>query len=170
MPRPMTVSASVVIGVDPDVVYAQVSDPTQTGRWSPENLGARLDDPSGPGGVGSTFVGRNRRGRARWSTRCRVTAADPGRRFAFQVEAIGLRTPRLKTPIATWEYDLEPVADGTRVTETWTDGRAKWPDGVAKVFDRIATRSTFAEFNTANIRKTLANLKSTLECEAAREA
>lgn len=167
MPRPMTVSASVVIAVDPATVYAQVSDPTQTGRWSPENLGARLDGPA-VAQVGTTFVGWNKRGRYRWSTRCRVTAADPERRFAFRVEAIGLKKPRLQAPIATWEYQLEPVAGGTRVTETWTDGRIGWPDGMARVFDKLATRSTFAEFNARNIRRSLDNLKTTLEAESVR--
>ena len=75
----------------------------------------------------------------RWSTRCRVITAEPGRSFAFRVEAIGLRTPRLKTVIATWRYELEAVDGGTRVTETWEDGRTSWSDGRAKRFDRIAT-------------------------------
>lgn len=163
MGRPISVSGSVVIAVDPATVYEYVSDPTQTGRWSPENLGAVAADPDVAMAVGSTFVGRNRRGRIRWVTRCRVTAAEPGQRFAFRVEAIGVRTPRLAAPIATWTYELEAVPDGTRVTETWTDGRTKWPDGVARVFDKLATRSSFAEFNTRNIDTTLANLKKTLE-------
>jgi uncharacterized protein YndB with AHSA1/START domain len=166
MPRPMTVSDSVVIDVDPATVYASISDPTQTGRWSPENLGASLDDPSNRASyVGMTFVGRNRRGRMRWATRCRVTAADPASRFAFKVEAIGRHTPRLASSIATWEYDLEPAGDGTKVTETWTDGRRGWPDALAKAFDKVATGTTFAEFQTGNIRRTLDKLKATLEAE-----
>ncbi|MCW2496201.1 SRPBCC family protein [Jatrophihabitans sp.] len=162
MPRPMTVAESVVINVDPEVVYAAISDPTQTPRWSPENRGAVLDVP-GTLTVGSTFVGRNVRRGFRWHTRCRVTAAEPGRRFAFRVEAIGVKTPRLKGLIATWEYDLSPSGQGTLVTETWTDGRKRWPDVAAKAFDKVATRSTFHEFNRNNIKTTLANLKVALE-------
>lgn len=163
MGRPMTVSQSIVIEVPPDVVFAAVSDPTQTGRWSPENLGARVD---GDLGVGSTFVGRNRRGWARWSTRCRVTAYEPGHRFAFVVEAIGVRRPLLKAPIASWSYDLTPADGGTRVVETWADGRTFMTDRAAAIFDKLATRSTFAEFNTRNIRRTLDRLKQTLESQA----
>jgi uncharacterized protein YndB with AHSA1/START domain len=144
-------------------VFAAVSDPTQTGRWSPENLGARVD---GDVRVGSTFVGRNRRGWARWATRCRVTAYEPGRRFAFDVEAIGVRRPLLTAPIASWSYDLTPTDGGTQVIETWIDRRTSWSDRAAAVFDRIATRSTFAEFNTLNIRRTLDRLKQTLESQA----
>ena len=159
----MTVSQSVVIAAPPEVVFAAVGDPTQTGRWSPENLGATAD---GPLSVGSTFVGRNRRGRMRWVTRCRVTAFEPGQRFAFDVEAIGLRRPRLSSSIASWAYDLTPVDGGTRVVETWADGRVSWGDRRAAVFDKFATRSTFAEFNTRNIRRTLDRLKQTLESTA----
>ncbi|MDQ2797289.1 MAG: SRPBCC family protein [Actinomycetota bacterium] len=163
MGRPMSVSESVVIAADPATVYAQISDPTQTGRWSPENTGAVVEGRAGSLPVGAVFVGRNQRFKFSWVTRCRVTVADPGERFEFCVEAIGRTKPRLKAPIATWTYDLEPIGDSTRVTETWADGRRKWPDGLAKVFDKLATRSTFAEFNAKNMRTTLDNLKRELE-------
>jgi uncharacterized protein YndB with AHSA1/START domain len=162
MARPMSVSQSVVIAAPPQVVYAAVSDPTQTGRWSPENSGASLDVP-GALDVGSTFVGRNHRRSFRWVTRCRVVAAVPGEHFAFRVEAIGVRKPRLAATIATWEYRLATAEGGTEVTETWHDGRRGWPDAVAAVFDKVATHSTFHQYNTANMRTTLDNLKATLE-------
>ena len=41
----------------------------------PVFAGARLDDPGRSVTEGTTFVGRNKRGAARWVTRCRVTAA-----------------------------------------------------------------------------------------------
>lgn len=161
----MSVSDSVVIAREPSIVYESVSDPTQTGRWSPENVGATVSSGSvsGPLSVGATFVGRNRRGAMRWSTRCRVIAAEPDRRFAFRVEAIGLRIPLVRAPIATWTYELEPVEGGTRVTEIWQDDRTTWSDRRARIFDRVVTRSSFAEFNARNIRSTLDQLKATLE-------
>jgi hypothetical protein len=80
------------------------------------------------------------------------------------VGAIGLRTPRLRGPIATWEYRFESAPGGTLVTETWTDDRRRWPDPVANAFDRIATRGrTFAAFQRRNIAKTPAALKAALE-------
>ncbi|KIF66637.1 polyketide cyclase [Streptomyces sp. AcH 505] len=164
MPRTFTVSDSIVIAVEPRTLYEQLSSPAQMGRWSPENLGATVQDGEGPARVGMVFVGRNKRGPARWTTRCTVTAADPGERFAFRVHAIGLRTPRLRGPIASWEYRFEPVPGGTRVVETWTDDRRSWPDAVANVFDRIATSGhTFAAFQARNIRTTLRNLKRVME-------
>ncbi len=160
MARTTTVSDSIVIAADPTTIYDQVSDPAQMGRWSPENRGATVP---GEVRVGTAFDGHNKRGRFQWTTRCTVTVAEPGERFAFRVHAIGLRTPRLPGRIATWEYRFEPVDGGTRVTETWTDDR-RWPDFLAAAFDKVATRgSLFADFQRRNIRKTLTKLKSVIE-------
>ncbi|MBM7172102.1 SRPBCC family protein [Streptomyces sp. G44] len=175
MPRTLTVSRSILIQAPPAAVYEEVSHPARMGRWSPENLGATVigaDD--GTARVGMVFEGHNKRGAVRWTTRCTVTEAEPGRRFAFRVHAIGFKRPRLRGPIATWEYRFEDAGPGdagpggagaaTRVTETWTDDRRSWPDSVAGVFDRIATRGhTFAEFQAGNIDRTLRNLKRDLE-------
>uniref|UniRef100_A0AAU2VJW7 SRPBCC family protein n=1 Tax=Streptomyces sp. NBC_00008 TaxID=2903610 RepID=A0AAU2VJW7_9ACTN len=164
MTRTMSVSDSTVVSVAPSAVYAQVSDPTAMGRWSPENRGARVLGERREAHVGMVFEGRNKRGRMSWTTRCTVTAADPGERFAFRVHAIGARRPVLPGAIATWEYRFEEVDGGTLVTETWTDDRRGWPDFLANAFDRAATRGhTFAEFQRGNIRTTLQRLKAALE-------
>ncbi|MBU7600496.1 SRPBCC family protein [Streptomyces sp. P38-E01] len=166
MARTLQVSDSIEIAVSPSIAYEQVSDPTKMGRWSPENLGATVQDRDGGAFVGMVFDGRNKRGAFRWTTRCEVVAADSGERFAFRVRAIGVRRPRLRAPIATWEYRFEPTPVGTRVTETWIDDRS-WPDFAAGIFDRIATRGqTFADFQRGNIRRTLDNLKKALETPA----
>ncbi|MDX6740875.1 SRPBCC family protein [Actinocorallia sp. A-T 12471] len=163
MGRTMVVTGSIVIGVSPEAAYAAVSDPTAMGRWSPENLGATVRGGA-QAHVGMVFDGHNKRGPVRWTTRCTVLAADPGRRFAFRVHAIGRKRPILPGPIATWEYRFEPEGDGTRVTETWTDDRARWPDALANAFDKAATRGhTFAAFQRRNIDTTLRNLKAALE-------
>lgn len=164
MPRTMSVSDSTMVAVAPSAVYAQVSDPTAMGRWSPENRGAKVLGERREAYVGMVFEGRNKRGRMSWTTRCTVTAADPGERFAFRVHAIGARRPRLPGAIATWEYRFEEVDGATLVTETWTDDRRGWPDFLANAFDRAATRGhTFADFQRGNIRTTLQRLKAALE-------
>lgn len=170
MPRTFTVSDSVVIAASPAMVYGRISRPALMGRWSPENLGATVRPRRGGESadpdtyVGMVFDGHNKRGPMRWTTRCTVTAADADERFAFRVHAIGIRTPRLRGPIASWEYRLEAVDGGTRVTETWTDDRRSWPDTVAHTFDRVATRGhTFADFQARNIHRTLSNLKRVVE-------
>lgn len=169
MPRRiMSVTESIVVRDAPAAVYDRLSDPTSMGLWSPENLGATVFEGRSRSYVGMVFEGRNKRGPFRWTTRCTVVAADPGERFAFRVHAIGLRRPRLRGPIATWEYRFDAVPEGTRVTETWIDDRRAWPDPVAGTFDRIATRGqTFAHFQRRNIRTTLRRLKAELESPSA---
>lgn len=166
MPRTMSVSDSIVIDAAPMTVYEKVGDPTAMGRWSPENRGATVRGERRAAHAGMVFEGHNKRGRMTWTTKCTVTAADPGERFAFRVHAIGIRRPWLPGAIATWEYRFAPVEGGTRVTETWTDDRRAWPDALAHAFDRKATRGhTFADFQRRNIRTTLERLKEALESE-----
>lgn len=159
----MTVSDSVVISLDRQVVWEQVADPSQMPRWSPENTGARIEGGR-PLAEGEVFDGTNRRGRARWSTECVVRHSVPGQRFCFDVRRIGLGRPVLSGGIARWDYTFEAVADGTRVTETWTDSRKGWPDWLAAVFDKAATGgSLFADFQRRNIARTLKQMKAELE-------
>lgn len=91
MVRLFTVSGSIVVGVSPEAVYQAVSRPGDMGRWSPENLGTTADSAGGEAAtLGTTFVGRNKRGRFRWVTRCTVTAADQP---AFRLPRPCDRTP-----------------------------------------------------------------------------
>jgi uncharacterized protein YndB with AHSA1/START domain len=164
MSRVLTVSDSIVIDVAPEAAYDAVSDVTQMGRWSPENTGATVEQPAGAAYVGMHFVGSNKRGPARWHTRCTVTAADRGRHFAFVVDRYGMTPLLLPVSVASWEYTFEPNGSGTLVTETWHDGRTLWPDIAVRIFDPLATRhASFADFQRGNIRRTLRNLKRELE-------
>ena len=55
-------------------------------------------------------VHRPQRNRERtWETRSQVVAADPGRKFAWQVNNGWVH----------WEYAFEPKGGGTRLTERW---------------------------------------------------
>ena len=107
------------VRAQPSVVYDLVSDVTRMGSWSPETTSCRwLGDATGPA-LGARFHGTNRHGPLlRWTTTCTVTAAEPGRRFAFDVSFAGV-------PIARWAYDLEPTATGCTVTEGWDDLRKR---------------------------------------------
>ena len=115
--RGADVEVSTDVAASPDVVWAMVSDVTRMGSWSPETTACRwVGGATGPV-VGARFRGTNKRGPLLWQTTCTVTAAEPGRRFAFDV-AFG------PAPISSWSYDLEPTTDGgTRVTESWSDRR-----------------------------------------------
>src|SRR3712207_6783594 len=104
------------MSADPRDVYDLVSDVTRMGEWSPETTSCRWVSGK-PGTVGARFRGTNRHGLARWTTTCTVTAADPGRRFAFDV-TFG------PWAISEWVYELENTSQGCRVTESWTDRRS----------------------------------------------
>lgn len=136
-----------------DVLYSLVSDVTRMGSWSPENIGGRWLDGATGAAVGARFRGSNRRGWRRWSTTCTVVAAEPGRRFAFDVK-VGV------IPAARWSYELEPDGDATLVTERWTDHRPAW-------FARLAGRTMgipdVRTHNRENIRQTLARLAAAAE-------
>lgn len=112
------------ISAPADLLYSLVSDVTRMGEWSPENTGGRWRNGATGPVVGARFRGANRRGWRRWSTNCVVVAADPPRRFAFDV-AVGV------VPASRWTYDFAPDGDGTLVTETWTDRRPRWLDVLA---------------------------------------
>lgn len=162
--RALTVSDStVVLGRSTQEVWEQVADPTQMPRWSPENTGARVEGGR-PLEEGEVFWGTNKRGRARWVTECVVRHSVPGERFCFDVRGWGLGSPRLKVRVARWDYTFAPVEEGTRVTETWSDGRIGWPDGVAALFDKAATGGRlFSDYQAGNIARTLRALKAELE-------
>ncbi|MGW4248722.1 SRPBCC family protein [Nocardia sp. NPDC004722] len=96
-------------------IWDLISDVTNVGRFSPETYGAEwVGGATGPV-VGAKFRGQvNRNGWGlKYSTVCRVIAADPGREFAFTVLGPG------GVPINTWRYRLEPTPTGTAVTESF---------------------------------------------------
>ncbi|MEV1143948.1 SRPBCC family protein [Micromonospora sp. NPDC049799] len=140
-------------------VYAAVSDVRRMGEWSPECVGATLDDPGSSLTVGSTFRGHNRLGRWRsWTTRCTVTDADPGRRFGFDVRLAGAL-------VSSWRFDLTSAPDGagTEVVQSWWDRRGPARRRVSALTSGVRDRS---RHNRDGMRRTLAALRATVECAA----
>jgi hypothetical protein len=147
----------VVQGVTPDEVWAMVSDVTRTGEWSPENTGGRwLGAATGPA-EGARFQGSNRNGIFHWRTTAVVIAAVPGRRFAFDVSAVGV-------PVARWDWTMSPEPGGASVSLDWTDRRTG-PLGVA--MRRTGLLFVGATIDRAhvqtNIDTSLARLREQLE-------
>jgi hypothetical protein len=147
------VGAEVTINADPDAVYALITDLPSLASLGDEiaTMEWRKGTSAQPGAV---FKGHNRNGDKRWTTTCKVTEAEPGRVFAFDVRHTVL-------PIAHWRYDIEPVeGGGCRVTERTWDRRPAW-------FRKPATRSTGvkdrAAANAAHIKVTLDRLKEKAE-------
>ncbi|RBY76928.1 SRPBCC family protein [Blastococcus sp. TF02-09] len=114
-------SSSVVVRATPEAVYDLVSDVTRTGEWSPQCRACWWDEGDGAR-VGAWFTGRNETPARTWETRSQVVAADRGREFAWLV---GGRLVR-------WSFAMEPVDEGTRLTESWEF----LPDGIAFFHER----------------------------------
>lgn len=129
----------------PESLYELVSDVTRMGEWSPETTSCRWVGASGGAAVGARFRGSNRNGWRRWSTTCTVVAADPGRRFAFDVVFAGV-------PIAHWSYEFAPEGAGCRVVESWEDRRPMPFRRIDPVVMGIADR---VEHNRVNMERTL---------------
>lgn len=107
--EPLSCSDSVRIEAPAAEVYKLVSDIARTGRWSPTCVRCQWTDPDQTG-VGATFTGYNETPSRSWQTTSMVIAAEPGRRFAWEVGKGYVR----------WSYDLQPAGDGTELSETWT--------------------------------------------------
>jgi uncharacterized protein YndB with AHSA1/START domain len=145
--------ASQTISADPEAVWRMVSDVTRMGDWSPETTSCRwLDGADGPA-VGARFRGSNARGPLRWTTTCTVTAAEPGRRFSFDVTYGPLR-------ISTWSYEFARRDGGCEVTESWTDNRPTWMRLASIPVMAVADR---AGHNRRGMEHTLAVLKRAAE-------
>ena len=151
MPR-MRGSASIVIGATPEAVYAAVSDVPRLGGLGPECYRCEWNDGVSEPKVGASFTGHNRLGEFDWSTCCEITAADPGRLFAYEVVRPGVRYSR-------WTYTFEPDGAGTRVTESFEVYRlaSVLKDSSA---EQLAQRERML---VDGMRETLAALKRTLE-------
>lgn len=144
---------SVRVATTPEALYALVSDVTRTGEWSPICTGCEWDDGA-TGAVGDWFTGHNKTAEREWTTRSQVTAAEPGREFAWDVGEAW----------ATWRYTLAPVDGGTELAEWWDFNDA----GVAMFAERYGERAeTEVEIRIAAARSgipiTLAAIKRIAE-------
>jgi hypothetical protein len=147
------IEVTETVNADPAEVYRLLSDLPRMGEWSPENTGGKwLGGATGPG-VGARFRGTNRAGWRFWTTTVTVRSAEPGQRFAFDVDTFGV-------PVATWEYDLSERDGGCSVTERWTDRRPAWMRMASVPVTGVRDRG---EHNRRNMQETLRNLKAAAE-------
>jgi hypothetical protein len=96
----------------------------------------------------------NRNGKKTWKTVATIVDADPGRVFAFRINAAG----GLK--VAEWRYAFESTATGCRVTETWTDQRGAVVKTLGKAVTGVGDRATH---NRAGMEQTLERLAAAAE-------
>ena len=145
-------TATVQIDATPEAVYGLITDLPTLAALAEEAVEMELRKGKAIT-KGAVFVGRNENGGKRWSTKCTVTDAEPGRAFAFEVR-------HTIVPIARWQYDLVAADGGCRVTESTWDRRPGW-------FRKLAGRATGVSDrdaeNTKNIELTLQRLKQRAE-------
>ena len=154
----MRIEVTEQVTATPEAVWDLVADISRMGEWSPETTKAVWIDGAVGATVGARFKGTNRRGVARWSTRCQVIDAIPGEVFTFRVG---------KGP-TTWSYRMAAVGDGCRVTET-----AQIPDDLGRA-ERLLFRVMGVKDRAGDLRRgmqdTLARLKVVAEAAAMRIA
>jgi uncharacterized protein YndB with AHSA1/START domain len=141
------------IAASPETVWGLVADLPRMGEWSPENEGGEWIGGADGATVGAKFKGTNSSGHRSWKTVSTVTAADPGRRFAFTVKAAGL-------PISEWEFEIEPTDGGCRVTQRFTDKRPGFFKPIAAKVTGVSDRVTH---NRDGMAATLDGLAATAE-------
>ena len=142
------VEVSRTISASPEQLYALISDLPRMGEWSQENNGGKwIKGAVGPA-VGARFKGKNSKGVIRWSTLVTVATADPGKEFAFDVKAMGMK-------VARWGYRLEATEGGTTVTEYWDDHRVPPVKAITGLALNVRDRATH---NAAEMEHTLAAL------------
>lgn len=145
-------SIDIDIAAPPEAVYslvtdlavlAELADETASMRWARGDAAA----------VGAVFRGANRNGWRRWTTTCTVTAADPGRHFAFDVS-------HTRLPVAHWSYDFRSRGEGCVVTESTRDRRPRWFAALSPLATGVSDRGGA---NQAHIEATLRRLKARAE-------
>ncbi|HEU5472694.1 MAG TPA: SRPBCC family protein [Actinophytocola sp.] len=150
-----TISRSVEIAADPQLVWSMITDLPRMAEFSPENRGGRwLSGATGPA-LGARFRGVNRNGHKEWWTRVRVVACRPDRLFTFDV-----RTP-FWVRVSRWSYEIAPTATGCRLTEHWYRV-GNW--FIRRVMGpRVTGRADRPGFNEESIEHTLAAVKARAE-------
>ncbi len=147
---PTTGSASIRIDASPDQVYAFLTDLEKLPTCSPENVRCEYLEGAESIEEGTSFRGHNKSGDDEWHADCKVTIAQPGRSFAFEV-------PPGQSYSTTWRYDIEPDGSGSIVRESFSAPLLAMPDVYPGKIEGRCENLTKACVTT------LANLKVALE-------
>jgi Polyketide cyclase / dehydrase and lipid transport len=151
LPVTYPTAETLAIAAPAGVVWGLVSDLPRMGEWSPENAGGKWSKGASGPAIGAVFVGHNRNGLRRWSTKVTVVGCEPGRLFEMAV-SIG------PWAVANWRYEFEKTDEGCRVIESWKDHRVAWMRVVGRTMGLHD-----AEHAKGQMRATLSNLARATE-------
>ncbi len=148
---------SIRIDAAPEVVWDLISDVTRMGQWSPECR--RCHWRGDKRGVGSRFIGINRRGWVVWITSNTIERTERGKFFAFRTTTNGVR----------WSYRLERDGKGgTVLTEVWdvsgqTTGQRKRTASFANTM--LGGHENHTRELREGMRRTLERVKAAAEAQ-----
>jgi uncharacterized protein YndB with AHSA1/START domain len=158
MVEPLKGSESIHIDAPPERVWDLVSDVTHLGQWSPECTESRWIGGASSPAVGARFRGRNKYRWARWTGSCRITLAERGKEFTF------VRTAPLNLDGGTtWRYTFEPEDGGTRVTESFQQGKVPPQPALTLVRSMVGVGEPRRQRMLDGVRTTLERLKAAAE-------
>ncbi|MGH8929460.1 MAG: SRPBCC family protein [Egibacteraceae bacterium] len=107
-----SVEVEVYVDASPGCVWRLVTDISLPARFSHEYQGGEWVEGSDGPARGARFTGRNRHPAiGEWETTCTVVECAPERVFAWAVND-------LEHPAASWRFELEPQASGTRLRQS----------------------------------------------------
>jgi len=141
------------IAASPEAVFAAITDITRMGEWSPENYACEWNEGHSEAKLGAMYTGHNRNGENQWTTESKITEFVPNERFVFDCLSRDF-------VFATWGYNIEPTADGCRVTELWQDHR---PEAALEISMKISGVGDRTEHNRAGMQATLERLAAAVE-------
>ena len=147
----MTYAVSVVrdVKASPENIWALVTDLSRMGEWSPESQGGEWIDGASCAAVGAKFKGNNLNGDKSWQAVVVVDVHDAPRKFVFSLNVSDMH-------LCDWVYEIEPTADGCRVTHAWVEG-LQWAE-FAPIGKNISGVDDRATHNLSNMEITLDNL------------
>jgi uncharacterized protein YndB with AHSA1/START domain len=97
-----------------EAVWQVIADVTRTGQWSHECRRVVWLDGATAAAPGVRFRGSNRSGWLRWARTCEFFVVEPPRRLGWRTISTWLFVDS-----TDWTMELEPVAGGTRIVQTF---------------------------------------------------
>jgi uncharacterized protein YndB with AHSA1/START domain len=144
-----TESVERVIAAPPEAIFAILADPSRHHELDGSGSVQQAKGEAHRVKLGDTF-GMGMKRVVSYSTTNTVVEFEDNRRIAWQTRSPGLMGKVFGGPI--WRYELEPVADGTRVCESW--------DISETGIDKALLRTGFARKDVrSSMHKTLENIE-----------
>ena len=142
--------AQVDIKAPVSTVWALISDFRRMPEWSPQ---CRLMRALGPLRHGTRTINVNRRNNLFWPTTSTVLEVIPDQKLAF----------RVNTNNTIWSYELQPIAEGTRVIESRHAENGTKPMSSMAINAFLGGTSNFERELVAGMNTSLAKIKAAAE-------